>query len=49
MAKKNREPTPQYRAMMELRRGNATVPVDPRPNKTKTRAGAKNEALKDWS
>lgn len=49
MGKKNHEPTPQYRAMLELRRSNATVPVDPRPKKTKTRAGAKKHALKDWA
>lgn len=48
MANKNHEPTPQYRAMLEKRRSNAAVPVDPRPNKTKTRAGSKKQALKDW-
>ena len=34
--------------MLEKRRSNAAVPVDPRPNKTKTRAGSKKQALKDW-
>ncbi len=48
MGKKNHEPTPLYRAMLELRRGNATVPVDPTPKKQKTRAGKKRQALKDW-
>jgi len=49
MANKNHEPTPGYRARLELRRSNAAVPHDPTPKKQKTRAGAKRQALKDWS
>lgn len=48
MSNKIHEPTPLYRAMMEKRRSNATVPVDPTPKKMKTRAGKKKHALKDW-
>lgn len=48
MGKKNREPTPLYRAMLELRRSSAAQPHDPTPKKQKTRAGKKKQALKDW-
>jgi len=37
----------QAEAMRLIGRSNATSPVDPRPNKQKTRAGAKKAALRD--
>lgn len=49
MANKNREPDAGFRIREELRRGSRAQPHDPRPKKSKTRAGRKKIALADWN
>lgn len=42
------EPTPQYRAMQELRKGSRTSPhKDSRTKRARTRAAAKGRAIRD--
>ena len=41
------EPTAQYRAMQELRKGSRTSPHDTRPNRQRSRQDAKRAAMRD--
>ena len=42
------ENKPYIEAMREIRKSNAAQPHDNRPNRQRTRATVKNQAIKEW-
>jgi len=48
MSKRKNEPTAQYRAMQELRKGSRTSPhADSRTQRARTRSAARNAAIRE--